>query len=291
MRIAVTHSTSYRYDSPVYHQPHTFRLRPREDGAQHLVRFDLEISPPPAGRTECLDQDGNVVVEAWFDRPQKELDVRSSFEVQTLRHNPFDFHLASVELAALPLVYEGPLRTSMSPYLVSVNIPFSVKELARIVAEETGWKTIPFLSTLNQRIFEMLHHVVRDDGPPLPPERTLAQREGSCRDVAVLFCAACRSQGIPARFVSGYEREAALQEPADMHAWAEVYLQGGGWRGYDPSQGLAVYTAHVSIAAAAHPLLAAPISGTFRGSARARMEFNISMQVDESPLDAAQPPI
>src|SRR6185295_10775801 len=64
MRIAVTHSTAYRYDSPVYHEPHTFRLRPREDGAQHLVRYHLEISPPPAGRTECLDQDGNVVVEA-----------------------------------------------------------------------------------------------------------------------------------------------------------------------------------------------------------------------------------
>jgi transglutaminase-like putative cysteine protease len=270
----------------VYHEPHTFRLRPREDGAQHLVRYHLEISPPPAGRTECLDQDGNVVVEAWFDRPVDELLVRSAFEVETLRDNPFDFHLASMELAALPLAYPEPVRSSMLPYLGSAAIPGPVEELARTVAEQTGWKTLPFLTTLNQRVFEMLRHVVRDDGPPLPPERTLAQHEGSCRDVAVLFCAACRSVGIPARFVSGYEREAALQEPANMHAWAEVYLLGGGWRGYDPSQGLAVYTAHVSIAAAADPLLAAPISGTFRGSARARMEFNISMQVDDPPVDA-----
>lgn len=284
MRIAVTHSTVYRYDSPVYHEPHTFRLRPRDDGAQHLVRYDLEISPAPGGRTECLDQDGNVVVEAWFDRPLDELRVRSSFEVETLRENPFDFHLAGAELAALPLAYPEPLRSSLSPYLGPADPPPPVQELAHIVAEQTGWKTLAFLTTLNQRIFESVRHVVRDDGPPLSAERTLAERQGSCRDVAVLFCSACRSVGIPARFVSGYEREAALQEPAQMHAWAEVYLQGGGWRGYDPSQGLAVYTAHVSLAAAADPLLAAPISGTFRGSARARMDFNISMQVEAAPL-------
>jgi transglutaminase-like putative cysteine protease len=64
-----------------------------------------------------------------------------------------------------------------------------------------------------------------------------------------------------------------------MHAWAEVYLPGGGWRGYDPSQGLAVSTSHVAVAAAADPRLAAPISGSYRGAARSTMQFQIQMQV------------
>ena len=72
MRISVVHSTVYRYQKPVHPEPHTFRLRPREDAAQRLVRFALAISPDPAGRTDCLDQDGNVVTEAWFDRPLTE---------------------------------------------------------------------------------------------------------------------------------------------------------------------------------------------------------------------------
>jgi transglutaminase-like putative cysteine protease len=104
-------------------------------------------------------------------------------------------------------------------------------------------------------------------------------RAGSCRDLAVVFCAMCRSMGLAARFVSGYQSEAVVQPRAHMHAWAEVYLPGGGWRGYDPSQGLAVSTSHVAVAAAADPRMAAPVSGSYRGAARSAMQFQIQMQV------------
>jgi transglutaminase-like putative cysteine protease len=280
MRISVNHSTFYRYDSPVFQEPHTFRFRPRDDGAQHLLRHELEISPAPAGKSECLDQDGNVVLEAWFDRPVGELTVNSSFQIETRRVNPFDYLLAGPGLASLPLKYREPWRSALAPYLEIGNTMPPVAELARTLAGASDWQTLPFLTALNDKLFESVNHVVRDDGPPHPPEVTLERCEGSCRDVAVLFSAACRTVGIPARFVSGYEREAAIQEQADMHAWAEVYLLGGGWRGYDPSQGLAVADSHVAVAAAADPRLAAPISGAYRGSARARMEFKIEMRVE-----------
>ncbi|MGA2721999.1 MAG: transglutaminase family protein [Bryobacteraceae bacterium] len=277
MRITVAHSTVYRYQKPVHPEPHTFRFRPREDAAQHLVRFALEISPSPAGMSECLDQDGNVVTEAWFNGPLTELAAHSSFEVETRRENPFDFLPHG---PAAP--YPEPLRSALAPYLEAGNPAGPVSGFAHAIAERESRDTLPFLTALNQRLFETFDHVTRDDGPAHPPEITLVERQGTCRDLAVLFCSACRSMGIAARFVSGYEREAASQERADMHAWAEVYLQGGGWRGYDPSQGLAVATAHVAVAAAADPRLAAPISGLYRGDARSEMQFTISMEVEES---------
>jgi len=279
MRISVRHATIYRYEDAVHPEPHTFRLRPREDGTQRLLHYELEISPAPAGSAECLDQDGNVVREAWFKTPVPQLAVKSSFEIETLRNNPFDFMLADPDLAGLPLEYKEPLRTALAPYLGRSKGSEGVREFARPVADATGWRTIAFLTALNRELFDSVAHVVRDAGPPYPPEKTLERREGSCRDLAVLFCAVCRSMGIPARFVSGYEREAAFQERAYMHAWAEVYLAGGGWRGYDPSQGLAVADRHVAVAAAADPRLAAPITGSYRGAARSKMEFTIEMQV------------
>ena len=278
----MVHSTVYRYQKPVHPEPHTFRLRPRDDAAQRLIRFALEISPSPAGRNECLDQDGNVVTEAWFNGPLTELAARSSFEVETLRENPFDY-LPHVPAAAYP----EPLRSALAPYLEAENPSGPVSGFAAAIAAAEGRGTLPFLTALNQRMFETFRHVTRDDGPAHPPEVTLRECEGTCRDLAVLFCSACRKMGIAARFVSGYEREAALQERADMHAWAEVYLPGGGWRGYDPSQGLAVATSHVAVAAAADPRLASPISGLYRGDARSEMQFTISMEVEEGPSPAS----
>jgi transglutaminase-like putative cysteine protease len=265
MRFSVVHTTRYRYDAPVFLEPHTFRLCPRQDGAQRVLRHELAISPAPAGRADGLDQDGNVITQAWFTGRVEGIEVRSAFEVETLRDNPFDFLLARED--------------RLLPGHSSGDLPPIVREFAASLAAGAGRQTMPFLAALNQTIFRTIRHVFRRDGAPNPPESTLAAHEGSCRDLAVLFCAACRAAGVTARFVSGYERETALQECGEMHAWAEVYLQGGGWRGYDPSRGLAVADSHVAVAAAADPRLAAPVTGTYRGTARGAMDFQIAMQV------------
>jgi transglutaminase-like putative cysteine protease len=265
MRIFVDHSTVYHYDGEVHQEPHTFRLTPRTDASQRLIRHELEITPAPSGRSNCLDHDGNVVVEAWFSGPMTELAVRSSFEVETLRENPFDFFFGGAD-------FGEPLRSALGPYLQGNGSP-AVEAFAATIANRD---TLEFIAELNRAIFEGFEHTIRDEGPAESPETTLALRSGTCRDLAVLYCEVCRSVGIPARFVSGYE--ASQQERRDMHAWAEVYLQGGGWRGYDPSQGLAVATSHVAVAAAADPRLAAPASGTYRGTAQARMDYRIEIE-------------
>ena len=69
-----------------------------------------------------------------------------------------------------------------------------------------------------------------------------------------------------------------------MHAWPEVYLPGAGWRGYDPTHGLAVADGHVALAAAAEPSGAAPTRGSVRGGdVRAEMEVHLEIQTRASP--------
>src|SRR5215212_8286713 len=159
MRIAVVHSTSYRYTSPVYLEPHTIRLRPREDASQRLLNFAMEVSPTPAGRSETMDQDGNVATQVWFTGTTQELVVRSSFEVETLRDNPFDFLLLSGD-RDVPLQYAEPLRAALVPYLRAGD-DSAVREFARQVAVEAGWETMGFLNALNRKLFESTRQVVR----------------------------------------------------------------------------------------------------------------------------------
>jgi transglutaminase-like putative cysteine protease len=51
-----------------------------------------------------------------------------------------------------------------------------------------------------------------------------------------------------------------------LHAWTEAYLPGAGWRGYDPSFGLAVGDGHEVLTAAPDHQLAAAVSGSYRAS-------------------------
>ncbi len=69
-----------------------------------------------------------------------------------------------------------------------------------------------------------------------------------------------------------------MGEERQLHAWAEVYIPGGGWRGYDPSSGLAVADQHVTVSAGVIPEEAAPLTGTYRGSGvRSIIDYEIEI--------------
>lgn len=281
MKITVTHSTRYRYDSPVLLEPHIFRLRPRTNSAQRLLAFDLAITPVPAGTTECLDQDGTLALNAWFSVPTTEMCIKSQFTVEMLRQNPFDYILPDASLK-LPLWYPDPLCAALAPYRQDSHVAESVKRYAKEVASSVQSNTLSFVTALSQQIFQTSRQVIRPYGPPWPSHETLTRQEGSCRDLAVLFCDVCRVMGLAARFVSGYECSSAGARDGYMHAWAEIYLPGIGWRGYDPARGLAVTNAHVAVAAGFDHDLASPVAGWYSGGARSQMEASLSLQIDNA---------
>lgn len=280
MKIVVDHSTTYRYDLPVVLEPHIFRLRPRANSAQRLHYYDIQIAPNPAGTTECLDQDGNLALNAWFGAPTPEFSIRSRFTVEMLRENPFDYVLIGESLR-LPLWYREPVAAALTPYRERAFIADSVKHYAQSIADSAQGNALWFLTTLAQQIFQTCRQVVRPAGAPWPSHHTLNSREGSCRDVAVLFCDACRAMGIAARFVSGYECASATSNDSYMHAWSEVYLPVIGWRGYDPARGLAVSNRHVAVAAGFDPNLASPVAGWYSGPSGSIMETSIAMRVED----------
>jgi transglutaminase-like putative cysteine protease len=294
MRFAVSHSTRYRYSRPVMLGPHVFRVRPRCDGSQRLLDFRVRVQPRPVGWSECLDLDGNAVANAWFDVLTESLTVVSTFTVETLRANPYDFLVEPAALT-LPDGIETPphLRTSTPPHVLEpdggdltlaayrrrLEPDDAVTAYAARLRSEAGGQTVPFLSLLAERIAERSRALIRIEGDPQPPAYTLREGTGACRDLAVLYIDCCRAVGLAARFVSGYYGGAAAAEHRYLHAWAEVFLPGAGWRGFDALQGVAVAEEHVAVAANSQPRGAAPIDGSLH-SAQASSRLEVELHID-----------
>jgi transglutaminase-like putative cysteine protease len=280
MLFRIRHSLHYRYDCPVFLEPLTVRLTPRQDSSQQLVHHTLEVEAAPSGRSAGLDADGNSCEVVWFDDLRQSLDLTVTMEVETLRDNPFDWIITDPAVATLPARYDTATSLSLSPFLARQPVDPSVAIWAADLAVGVEGATAPFLMALADAIHHGFHHVGRPDGDPMEPAETLAGRSGACRDTAMLYVAACRSQGLAARFVSGYSMhhppEVTEQE---LHAWAEVYLPGAGWRAYDPSLGLAVADGHVVLAVAPDHRLAAPLSGSYRGTGvGSTMDYRVALQ-------------
>jgi len=285
MIFEITHKTTYTYSRPVFLELHHLRIRPRSDGVQHVAYFDSTIEPRPSGSADGLDIDGNCVENVWFQGLTERLTIESRAKVITQYRNPFNYILAE-RADRLPVTYQDPIQAYLVPYTVRRNESHLVEQFARHIANRTEWKTLRFLTMLTREISEGFQQTTRGIGAPKSAEETYLSRVGTSRDLAILFMDACRYLGIAARFVNGYYEDGAAKDQLTLHSWNEVYLPGVGWRGYDPSVGLAVTDRHVAIAAAGDPVLSTPVSGTFRGNA-VSSELHADIDIRVANADAA----
>jgi len=290
LHYSISHTTTYHYDRPVTLSPHTIRLRPRCDVAQTPSQFTLTLTPQPAQLIENIDLDGNTILIAHFaDEPTTTFQVVTAFEVETRRSNPFNY-LLDPWVNRLPLDYPAALHAQLQPYLNqgAANFPSLdpiAIELAHTLWQKTDGNPVLFLWELNQHICNTCKHIVREQGDPYPPGLTWQSKTASCRDMTVLFIEVCRAMGLAARFVSGYHEGDPDWEQLYLHAWAEVYLPGAGWRGYDPTQGLAVGDRHIALVAAPNSRATAPISGSFKTGIGATTQMDYRLLI--KPLEGS----
>ncbi len=286
MFLRLTHVTRYDYSSPVTFAPHALYLRPRETSRQRLHQFELAITPT-ARRIATTDPLDNALDWAFFagDQSATRLEFRSELMVETLDTNPFDFFLKPSALT-FPFRYDTAEQIALAPCLTlrADTPPAALRDwLARHLPAPPA-DTVPFLTALNSAVHHALAYTRRDEPGIQSAATTLASRRGSCRDYAVFLIELCRLQGLAARFVSGYLYEppppgATHPSPPAMHAWAEVYLPGAGWRGLDATRGIFCDDAFVPVAHAAVAESVNPIQGTFFGPANVSAHLTTTLSI------------
>ena len=277
LRLKIVHRTYYNFAAPVTLSPHSLMLRPRGSHEQRIESSTLSITPAATLRWQRDVHDNSVAI-ASFTETTSQLAILSEVIVQHFNESPLDFMVAD-HAVNYPFEYEPAERVTLQPYLMSA-VPAEAGEMRDWVRQfwQAGEAVQTF--TLLQRLYTGIHGTLkyqsREEPGVQPPAETLRRGSGSCRDFANLFMEAARSLGLAARFVSGYLNvPTSGTDTGATHAWAEVYLPGAGWKGFDPTIGEVVGTKHIAVAVARLPESVPPVAGSFFGAPGGSMSVGV----------------
>jgi transglutaminase-like putative cysteine protease len=322
--LTVQHDTTYSYRRPVGFGEHRMMFRPRDSADQKLLSWELLIRPRPLDLRSLLDTQGNVITVARFSGRSKELHFSNKLVVEHAPVAPSAEKLAPYA-RSWPFTYDlddmNDLSRTMERHYPDPDhaVDGWVRSIfgAPSAFRGGGIGTLDLLSAMTEEIRTNFTYTPRFEEGMQEPARTLALRNGTCRDYAVLMMEAVRALGFAARFVSGYiyspGADPARKPPTgagsetgkaarrlgggSTHAWVEVFLPGLGWTDFDPTNGIVGSRDLVRVACVRDWHQAVPLSGTWTGFPADSIGMTVSVSVSSSeasgepgaPEDASPP--
>ena len=289
IRYDITHTTVYRYRTPVTFGEHRVMFRPRDSHDLRVLATDLVVSPMSLVRM-IQDPHSNSVALVQPIEPATELSIVCTFTIEHAQTSNLELPLSpGAEL--FPFAYTVEERFDLEQYLRPHHDDPEGRLTAwtrQFIRTDGPTGTRDLLVQMNQYIRDHFRYESRNEEGTQTPLKTLALGSGSCRDFALLMMEAGRRIGIATRFVSGYLYDPALDHDADSsgmvgagstHAWLQAYLPGAGWVPFDPTNNLLGGSQLIRVGVARDPRQAAPVSGSWYGAADAYLGMEATVLV------------
>lgn len=268
MLLIVDHLTRYIYDQPVRAVVQSQRLTPSIFDGQAVKRWNVTVSDGQLGGG-FRDGAGDWIQGWTVLGPVTEICVRVEGEVETVDTAGV---LRGHRETVLPEVYLRPTLvtepdvalSALADGLTPTNDPLSA-------AHE-----------LSRRVSEALTYDTSATDAATTAAEAFGRGAGVCQDYAHALLAAARHAGLPARYVTGYlQADADGQSHEAAHAWAELFIAGIGWVGFDPVNRCCPDERYIRIGSGLDALDAAPIRGIARGTGQEAMDVKVSVQTQQ----------
>jgi len=256
----IVHETIYRYEPGVTGLALRLRLFPSRADLQRVRNWTVKVGEDivkPMVITGFGDAEG-----LWFASGEaKEIVVRAEGEIDTL--------------ASTGVVGKfGRARPGV--FLRETKLTAPDEGVIAFSESIEGGTPLSWLHALNAAVSKAIVYRPGATSHGATVGEALALGAGVCHDHAHLFLAAARHHGHPARYVVGYlhDEETPLSE---THAWAEAYVEGLGWVGFDPTHSQSPTSAYVRLCSGLDAADAAPLRGTFQGNAEEELEVSVTI--------------
>lgn len=291
MNYLVTHTTKYKYSSPVSVCHNVLMLEPAKSRLLTCEQYDLEIVPEPTVTTRRVDMFGNVIQRFSLEENHETLSITSKSQVTS-----HDQPEPSAERAPTCQQVSVQSREHTDPNWLTVAPFFFESPRIKFSSEftEYGAKSLSANRSIIAAATELTHRIYTDfkydtDATAVDTATAVAfqGKHGVCQDFAHVAVACLRSCHLPARYVSGYlrtkppEGKERLIGADESHAWFSVYCGAQlGWIDFDPTNDCLCGSDHVPIAFGRDYSDVVPVKGIFLGGG----DTALTVSVDVAPV-------
>jgi transglutaminase-like putative cysteine protease len=265
MILTVHHVTTYRYANPVRGVVQSHRLTPSVFEGQKVRDWRVEVSDGQKGGG-FRDGAGDWVQSWSVLGPVSEITVTVKGTVET-----FD----------LTGLLKGHKETIPREAYLNETLPTRVDaalaEMAR--ASEGAADALDAAHRLSAAVAAAIDYRPGATQSQTTAAEAVAMGAGVCQDHAHALIAVARRNDLPARYVSGYLLSDAEGRSHDAaHAWAEIWVKGLGWLGFDPANACCPDDRYIRLASGLDAQDAAPIRGIARGPGAEILDVSVAVQ-------------
>ncbi|MCI5045502.1 MAG: transglutaminase family protein [Aquisalinus sp.] len=264
MRMTVSHITTYTYDPAVERTAIRLRLFPSVCDGQTVESWEVLVNDKivrPLLRSGFGDDEALFMC---YD-PLSELNIVARGVVET--------HDMSGVVSGLPDT------TPVGVFLRQTPLTRPSQAILDLGERAQKDDALDELHELSRIVRQEVDYVSGSTDADTTAAQALNLGRGVCQDHAHVFCAAARSHGHPARYVAGYllpeAEEGALHQ---THAWAEAYVQGIGWIGFDPSNNICPTERYIRLGCGLDSRDATPIRGAISGAGEENLVASVVIE-------------
>jgi transglutaminase-like putative cysteine protease len=267
MRLHVRHRTVYAFDAPMRWITQSHRLTPSACASQRAIAWRVSAEGGEIG-ARFTDGAGDAVSTMTLAGPVERVEVLAEGEVETTDTAGV---LRDHRETIAPRVYLTPTAaTRLSGGLAALG--------AEALAGAGGLDELGRAHRVAAAVAEAIAYAPGATHAHTTAAEALEQGRGVCQDHAHAVIALAHAAGLPARYAAGYllAREDGGPEAAS-HAWAEVFVAGLGWVGFDAANRCCPDERFVRLGSGRDAREAAPIRGVSRGGGTEAMEVSVSV--------------
>lgn len=267
MKYEIVHINTFQYENDVDQSMNHIRLKPSTDECQHLLSYQVQITPPSM-TTEHVDLWGNTVESFLIPQKHKLLEVKTT-SIVSIQRAPFIRRIEySDEMKAI--FHSTVFKEHYLPFLKGTFYTSLLQEQIDEVASAVGDIENPVQFSLE--LMNYLHHIFTYDTEATNVNTNAQEafflKKGVCQDYTHVMLGVLRKKSIPARYVSGYlyvGEDSGFIGDSASHAWVEVMVPGIGWIGLDPTNNVEALENHIRIGIGRDYTDVSPLQGIYRG--------------------------